>query len=433
MRITFTIRTQSLLIFFLLGFHTLSAQDSPDKISSDRLISQLNLKEMEVTEYKAKQGNGTAILNMAYAQHKIDNPEAWENVKQHAEVNAVDLVFTKYPRHKKDWITDYDYLLNARVKNIMNLIPCLKQNKSVQWNIILQNKCVKEPEAMAMFHGAIVHYDKQEPKPIFAALDSAEIERELDKTPFKPIKSKEKAPEPTDGEKYRYIGFYDVYRILNGKLPIKDSLIFHVFERNPQWQDMLVVSDWTASMYVYGTQAVMWQKENLDNKKIGYFVFFNDGNKKKNDKKEPGKTGGIYSVKAEDTERVIKTMRKVMEKGQGGDREENDIEALQYALKKYENTKEVILIADNKSEVRDLSLIGGIKKPVRIIVCGTSEKSAIREDYIKLAMKTGGSLHTLTADYDNLHQLSEGETVFIEDVRYKLVNHQLKMITHMLD
>jgi hypothetical protein len=196
---------------------------------------------------------------------------------------------------------------------------------------------------------------------------------------------------------------------------------------------MLVVNDWTASMYVYGTQAVMWQKEKVDDKRICYFVFFNDGDKKNNDKKVPGKTGGIYSVKADNMEKVIKTMRKVMGKGQGGDREENDVEAITYALNKYEEGKEIILIADNKSEVRDIELLYQIDKPVRIIVCGTSERSSIREDYIKLALKTNGSLHTLNADYTELNSLNEGEIVFIEDVRYKLVNQQLKMISDILD
>ena len=424
MRMTFTIYTQIFLLFFVSVIYTSSAQ----------VLSELNYKEIEVIEYEVGKDSNMAVLEMAYAQHTIDNPEVWKSVGDNASVESVDLVFTKYPRHKRDWITDYDFLLNARVKNIMDLVPCLKQNKSVKWNIVLQNKCVKEPEAMAMFHGAVVHYKKEEPEPVIGSAGLSQTENEIDRIPPKPkpILEKKDAPEPTDGDRYKYIGFYDVHQILHGKLPIKDSLIFHVFERNPQWQNMLVVSDWTASMYVYGTQAVMWQKENLDNQKIAYFVFFNDGNKKKNDKKEPGKTGGIYSIKAENTDKVIKTMRKVMEKGQGGDREENDIEALQYALNKYEEAEELILIADNKSEVRDLSLINKLEKPVRVIVCGTS-KAAIREDYIKLAMKTGGSLHTLTADYKNLHELSEGETIFIEDVRYQLVNHQLKMITDILD
>jgi len=236
------------------------------------------------------------------------------------------------------------------------------------------------------FHGAVVHYKKVEAQIITTSLDSQEIVKEEDKIALPPLKVTKKQPEPTDGEKYRYMGFYDVDKMLKGKLPIKDSLIFHIFNRHPLWDNMLVVSDWTASMYVYGTQAVMWQKENLNENKIGNFVFFNDGNKKHNDKKMPGKTGGIYSVKANNMEKVIKTMRKVMDKGQGGDREENDIEALKYGIKKYDNAEEIILIADNKSELRDIGLVKELDKPVRIIICGTSALASVHEDYIRLAM-----------------------------------------------
>jgi hypothetical protein len=202
-------------------------------ICNGQLISHINYDEIEVSEYQIEKQQGAAVLEMAYAQHRINNPEIWSEVSTSAEVLSVDLIFTKYPRKRNDWITDYDFLLNARIKNLMKLIPGLKGNAQVQWNIVLQNKCVKEPEAQAMFHGAVVRYSKTEEQIITTSLDSQEILKEIDKTPLTPVKLVEKTPEPTDGERYMYMGFYDVDKMLKGKLPIKDSLIFHIFNRNP--------------------------------------------------------------------------------------------------------------------------------------------------------------------------------------------------------
>ncbi|UZR93865.1 hypothetical protein [Chondrinema litorale] len=424
MKMMFT-RVFFLLAIFLTTCISITAQE----------LSNLEYQEVELSEYKFDSNRNAAVLEMAYAEHKIKNPESWQQVAQNNKVLEVDLIFTKYPRHKKDWITDYDYLLNKRIDNLMNLIPCLKENKDIKWNIVLQNKCVKENEAQDMFHGAVVRY---EPLAVVNDTNPTKEVKEEDTIDISKIDPKieidlnsEKVV--CDGEKYRYMNFYDVVQMINGKLDLNDSLIFHVLNRNPQWENMLVVNDWTASMYVYGTQAVMWQKEKMNSGKIGHFVFFNDGNKKKNDKKEPGKTGGIYSVEANNMDKLLKTMRKVMKNGQGGDREENDIEAVEFASHKFKDAREIILIADNKSEVRDINLLYKIKKPVRIIVCGNSQKTPIREDYLKLALKTNGSIHTINEDHINLDMLSEGESLFIEEVQYRLMNHQLKMISQTID
>ena len=94
----------------------------------------------------------------------------------------------------------------------------------------------------------------------------------------------------------------------------------------------------------------------------------------------------------------------VMSRGDGGDSPENDVEAILTGLKYLKGHDEVILIADNDSDVRDLSLIRTLDVPVRIILCGKRRKE-IHDDYLTLAYQTGGSLHTLKKDIKDLSPL----------------------------
>ncbi|MEM7513998.1 MAG: hypothetical protein AAF388_23930, partial [Bacteroidota bacterium] len=188
--------------------------------------------------------------------------------------------------------------------------------------------------------------------------------------------------------------------VLNGYARIKDSTVFKVMERNRHWNDMLVVMDWTGSMYKYGLQMLLWHKQQLkdNNSSIKHLVLFNDGNNRKNWQKKPGKTGGIYKTPSHDLEYIIKTMSFVMKKGDGGDAEENDLEAVLTGINHLNKYEDIILIADNKSEVRDMELLVKINRPVHIILCDT-EQEKIHPHYKEIAEKTGGSIHTIGEDF----------------------------------
>jgi hypothetical protein len=111
-----------------------------------------------------------------------------------------------------------------------------------------------------------------------------------------------------------------------------------------------------------------------------------------------------------------------MVNGSGGDGPENDIEALLHGLSNQsDSVDEVILIADNYSSCRDLSLIRKLNRPIRIIACG-SENRPIHPDYIELAYRTGGSIHTLKEDITGLKVILEGQTIKIGDQLYKLMH-----------
>ena len=132
-----------------------------------------------------------------------------------------------------------------------------------------------------------------------------------------------------------------------------------------------------------------------------------------------GSTGGIYFIAPQSPEFVFKEIRKAMTKGNGGgDIPENDIEALIKAFENCKECSEAILIADNLSDCRDFPLLWKIKKPVHIVLCGT--KDGVNTQYLEIARRTGGTIHTIEQDIGNLQKLNEGDTFNIGNQKFML-------------
>lgn len=333
-----------------------------------------------------------AVLRMSYAGFEIEDAQPWLKAAVAHVPYEVDLVFTKYPADTSRWRTNYDELLKSRVRELLALDPVF-YDKTIRWNMFLQTRCKTESEAKGYFHGFVIRY-----RP-----------RELRKV------SEVNSPE-------------EVRALVSGFVVPADSTVINIVERHPQWKDMLVVMDWTGSMYQYGAQLVLWHRLNLavNLNRVQHVVFFNDGNKKKTYQKQIGKTGGIYYTDASDLNAIVATMEKVMSSGNGGDSPENDVEALVKATNLLSGYDEVILIADN-SAVRDLELIGQLKKPVRVILCDVRSDGYINPDYVKIAYATGGSLHTLKQDLNRLNELKEGDNIQIGGIEYVVQNGAIQM------
>ena len=156
--------------------------------------------------------------------------------------------------------------------------------------------------------------------------------------------------------------------------------------------------DWTASMYHRGGEVMLWHLLNFQKSDLHYFVFFNDGDDTPNFQKGIGKTAGIYTQKATKIEQLLKLFEYVKSKGNGGDAPENDIEAILKGIEQFPKAKQIVLIADNLSCVRDTRLIDKIKLPVKVVLCGYTEKMGANPHYVALAARTGGSIHTLKHD-----------------------------------
>jgi hypothetical protein len=355
----------------------------------------------EIGTYDTSPQKGKVILENGYSLAKIKNPKDWIGNKKNIVVTQIDVVYTKYPRNKDFWITNYYELLSDRIKALFEIDSSLN-SQDFEWNIILQTDCNTEAETKKMFHGICIHY--------FEVEDFMESEQE---------EKAVKLPDSLELSKYSL----KVQNFIRSQGGIGDSLVYSTFSNHPEWKNALVVMDWTGSMYRYGAQAILWHSLNFQSSGIRDFVFFNDGDEMPDEKKTIGKTGGIYFAQANNMDRLIKTFYLVGKRGKGGDPEENDIEALIKGMNRFEDFDELILIADNQSCMRDFSLISNIGVKVNVIVCGT--EYGINPQYINLAYLTGGSIHSIEEEIKHLSTATKEETLALQKLSYELDKENL--------
>ena len=189
-----------------------------------------------------------------------------------------------------------------------------------------------------------------------------------------------------------------------------------VLLRNKHWKDKGIVTDITGSMSPYYFQVILWHALELTADPEVSYTFFNDGDSKI--MKEIGSTGGIYHSKG-NLNQMVKTVKLGTSRGNGGDGPENDVEALITELQK-KNPRNLILIADNYSSVRDIELLIKIGITVKVIICGASDMP-IHEDYLRLAYKTGGSIHTIEEDIKSLKSVVAGKKLTIGGFNYRFL------------
>lgn len=205
------------------------------------------------------------------------------------------------------------------------------------------------------------------------------------------------------------------------------NIVLNVFKRNTNWKKTLIVADLTGSMYPYAQQVSTWLKLHFSHDSLRQsFVFFNDGDNKKDEEKKVGVTGGVYFCTATNVDQLVRAMNLCIRNGQGGDAPENVIEAILYGLKKKKNVENVVLIADNWAKVRDINLLPRVKVPVRVLLCGVTEGMEINADYLNIAYKTKGSVHTIEQDITNLIQQGSNKKFTINGVDYIIKNGNIR-------
>jgi hypothetical protein len=199
--------------------------------------------------------------------------------------------------------------------------------------------------------------------------------------------------------------------------PDADSVILSTFRRNT-WPSKLIVSDLSGSMYDFSAQLAYWFSLNFHREKDLQLVFFNDGDAIPDDKKIIGRTGGIYYSKSPTVDSFNRFAARVSSAGYGGDVEENNMEALIKAINVATPFTHLVMVADNRSPVRDIQLLKDFTHPVRIILCGGG---APHEDYLQIAWKTKGSIHTIDEDITEIAGLTEGQEMMIGGYRYRIM------------
>lgn len=415
-----------------------------------------SFKITEVFELKKDSLIKSVAIKNGLRSSTYVNAEDWTSLENSAEAIGVKIVFSKYPIRRNGYQMNHPLLFN-RLKNLFDIDPYLNDTL-LNWEIILQTNCKNDDQVDDLFHGVIIEYKLLEDP----TKSTAEIH--LDKLALIPtpnaavevletIESFNDLPEEISFqlkgrngvEKTELLveyfedllkdtieskvtsAFLETHSHLIKKFIAtygnsNDSIVYKVFERNPQWKNALVVSDWTGSMYQHGAQALLWHTLNFERSGIQYFTLFNDGDAKLSNDKVVGETGGIYFEKANKIDKLLKLYQLVILKGYGGDGPENDLEAILKGIEKYPIHSEIILIADNNACVRDMELLEFIEHPVRVVLCGHNEYNGINPQYIEIAQKTGGSIHTIDMDIYNIQvQLNKkGEPVSLLDYDYKV-------------
>ncbi len=372
------------------------------------------------------------------------------NISQ-VQVTAVDLVFTDYPT-----ANDLKELNGRRLHHLFNRYPQLMNRQGIEWKLVRQMDGTEREKAAGMFHGFVVYYRplqnretmnndlkklkimlsplpdsvRHVKKNAFLSADTTHLRERYEIEPYTIIK---KLPAK---EAILYIGMNEMdikYYLGHDSLYVfeipgeegfpervvlknpDDSTVTKVFDRM-SWKDMLVVTDVTASMYPYTGQLLVWMQLHEDERDIRQFIFFNDGDDLDEDKKIPGKTGGIYGTNSSVFEVVEETAFKAMSKGSGGGIPENNIEALLKGISTCADCRSVVMIADNSSPVSDMILLNQVNRPIHIILCGVHE--TLNPDYLAIARSTGGSVHLINEDLNSLAELKEGEKISIAGKTY---------------
>jgi hypothetical protein len=343
-------------------------------------------------EFGTSATQNALLFKMPFASSRINQAASW---REGQKFRQIDLVFTLYPKQPEDWKVGYDSLMERRFRVLEGRMPQVFQDASVQWRLVIQTACNTMAEAQGMFHGFVCYPASDEGLEPGIPLDSV---------------VEEPWTYPTlrfDSTKLR-ANLDIVQQIIAGERSSSDSTAIQVLDRHPEWKNALVVIDWTASMYRQGAMVIAWQQAHRSESRIRHFVFFNDGDQKYDADKVVGETGGIYQTPADTLPAMQPIIDAVTLGGEGGDHRENNLEAILQGLASCPECEQVILVADNTGPVRDMALLELVQVPVRVLVCGVY-KDVLETDYLEIADRTRGSLHTRDRDLSDLRgQLVQG-------------------------
>lgn len=202
-----------------------------------------------------------------------------------------------------------------------------------------------------------------------------------------------------------------------------DSTTYRTLTRNlNKWPDAVLVCDLTTSMYPYTTQIFVWLKQNARKPLVKGAVFFTDCDSSGNQTRPGGPPGRMFVTHELSSGTVLPVLLNATRNTvRNKDDAENNIEALLVAQQQFPETKHFILIADNMSTVKDMALLYSVKKPVHIVLCGTTGSEIempFQADYYTIARQTHGTLHTLEDDL-NPAQLSPATTLRVGPHYYR--------------
>ncbi len=423
------------------------------QISIQTLLNNQVKEVVQIDTSKVK--SHVTWIGFDYGNSKIQQTKAVEYLKTR-EITRVVYTYSDYREVRTFKQRKLDSL---RYEHLFEKLPELPSSQNIEWQTIRQTLNTSKTDAKKLFHGFIIYSTSEDDNHPLAHLHPEE--KPLENTESYPgeeirmvkewlgdhcepeVVVLEEIPYETGkflpiSKRKRELGIvYDKKGIWKKREKeikyspvmdttecvydysdrmIGDSVVFSTLRRKA-WTNAVVVQDVTGSMNSYLAQTFMWYRIYGAQSGLKRYVFFNDGD----DHPDGliGGSGGMQSIETINSEELENFAYQVMELGKGGKEPENDIEALYYAMRVYPDANQFILIADNTSSVRDMELLKKLKKPVHIIICGAPISQNVHPHYIKIAVETKGSIHTLHTDLDAIYRIVPGKQIKIGQQIYE--------------
>jgi hypothetical protein len=390
------------IILFLLCNKAANTQEIPVKIEANTAIKNFFPNEkcnaFKIDGYKFPVKDEFVSFKADFGSEKLQHSKKWDANDFSKGVYEIDLVFTLYPSTEQLWQSDFFELTKNRIAEMLDIDERFIIDDKIKWNLYLQTAASNKAEAKKMFHGFVVKYRK--------------LNSELSINYYKDRLSK--------------LVSYDTIFTEDAKK------LEETFLRNKnKWKKMLIITDCTYSMLPYSTHVVLWHLLTIMPNNTVAYSFFNDGDNKPSSKKRIGSTGGIYVFENPNKKKIINSIRIARIAGASNDDdEENDLEAIIKTMNVAKDYTDIILLADANSPVRDISLLKDIKNPIRIVLCGFNSGTITLPSfwqYYQIANQTGGSLHTVESDIENLAAMSENGKFVIDGIEVQIENGKLKL------
>jgi hypothetical protein len=163
------------LIFFEGAYAQASENMVPEEVLTNPIENASwfdeNIPLIEVPNYDTTVTNFVLRIENGYAEYRF-KPLLDNYLNDNFISISVDIVFTKYPLKREDWITNYYELLANRLKAIFAMDKTLNSNH-VSWRLVMQTACKNESEAKSLFHGVVITYQQEVPSE-FSRIDIPE-------------------------------------------------------------------------------------------------------------------------------------------------------------------------------------------------------------------------------------------------------------------
>ncbi|MFP4289892.1 MAG: hypothetical protein ACLFQS_11605 [Bacteroidales bacterium] len=149
--------------------------------SGTLLVDRFEYRETDV--YEKQNRKDVIYLENGYAAAKIRDVENFPIDKERYSVAKVEVIYTKYPLRKEDWITNYYELLARRLEALFSIDSTLNSSE-IEWSLVSQTECTTAHDAKNLFHGIALYL---EPLPVSKETTPPVTEQKREKRDLPPI------------------------------------------------------------------------------------------------------------------------------------------------------------------------------------------------------------------------------------------------------